>query len=634
MRRKIKIFASIIILLSIIFSPLQTAAADSWQKLLAYEGRADLSSVDLRDMGRVNLDGEWEFYWDQFLTPDDFNAGNNFNGMRIKMPGLWSQFSEENSSIKQTGRATFRLVVNMNRKYDTLSLFVPVLGSAYRIWIDGKLVGSIGEMDASGRVIKPSLINNQIFFSPKSEQIEIVINAANIEPIYAGTTKSIELGIPEKANSISYHSVSVDMFLFGSVIIIAIYHLVLYMLRRKDTSNLYFSLLCFCAGFRSIFYNRVVSDILFSNISWNIVMKLYCIFTVGACITLLLYLYVIFTEESNFKILRIFLLLTSVTATFTALLPIKFIGIISMSSNVMFGLSLIYIFVVLVKALKNKREGSLPIFLAGLISVASTLLDLMYSYHIIKYSRFTSVGIFIFIMVQAFVLSRKFLNAYYRAEKLAVENKLYYEEIKSLNLELEEKVKERTKELEVEVKEHKQAREEVVRAYNEIDLLSKTDYLTKLSNRRDIHEKLNLFMKDVERNSIFFAVVLCDIDDFKKVNDVYGHDMGDYILIEAADIMIKSVREGDLVGRWGGEEFALVLPCRSIKESQAVVENVRGQINRHTFEFNDEKLRITITFGMCIYDGTADIDKCISFADQALYQGKRSGKNKVVVYDC
>ncbi len=175
-------------------------------------------------------------------------------------------------------------------------------------------------------------------------------------------------------------------------------------------------------------------------------------------------------------------------------------------------------------------------------------------------------------------------------------------------------------------------KEELSRAYKKLDLVSRKDTLTQLSNRRDFLEKFQHEIHRFERNSKPFSVVLGDIDDFKAVNDSYGHDCGDFVLVHIAKILKSSVRKPDVVGRWGGEEFILLLPEAPLAGGEKAAEGIRKKIEAERFFFKNREisLSITITFGVSEFNGTTKIDGCIKKADEALYAGKKKGKNCVV----
>ena len=175
------------------------------------------------------------------------------------------------------------------------------------------------------------------------------------------------------------------------------------------------------------------------------------------------------------------------------------------------------------------------------------------------------------------------------------------------------------------------ANEELSIVNEQLKKLATTDPLTNLSNRRDMIDKIEHEQQRFARNGKSFVLIMSDIDDFKHINDKYGHDGGDFVLTSIAYLMKSAVRKQDIVGRWGGEEFLLLLPETDLAGGKALAEKIRKNIYITPYIFSDNKIPVTITFGVTIYDRKMNMDDCIRIADRALYRGKRSGKNCVVI---
>jgi diguanylate cyclase (GGDEF)-like protein len=156
------------------------------------------------------------------------------------------------------------------------------------------------------------------------------------------------------------------------------------------------------------------------------------------------------------------------------------------------------------------------------------------------------------------------------------------------------------------------------------------DYLTKLYNRRKLHKILNRKIKEAQRYNRSFCVAILDIDFFKKINDTYGHNKGDEVLKELAEILQKNLRETDIIGRWGGEEFLLILDDASLEDAYKKCETIRKKIEINRFE---EVLKVTCSIGVAEYSGEESIfDEIIEKADFVLYQAKEHGRNRVEQY--
>lgn len=140
-------------------------------------------------------------------------------------------------------------------------------------------------------------------------------------------------------------------------------------------------------------------------------------------------------------------------------------------------------------------------------------------------------------------------------------------------------------------------------------------------------------MKEIDRYKRYqrpFVVIICDIDDFKKVNDIYGHETGDEMLRFLSARIVENIRSADYFGRWGGEEFLLLLPETTYQQGMLMAESLRKLVEGATFPTELGPLQKTMTFGLSEYDSSLTIEETISRADRSLLQGKAAGKNRVV----
>jgi diguanylate cyclase (GGDEF)-like protein len=174
------------------------------------------------------------------------------------------------------------------------------------------------------------------------------------------------------------------------------------------------------------------------------------------------------------------------------------------------------------------------------------------------------------------------------------------------------------------------ANREIEAARRRVEELSRTDALTGLANRRALEERLADEALRSERSKRAFTVVLADIDRFKQVNDGLGHGVGDGVLRELAARLHAGVRSLDLAGRWGGEEFLLVLPDTGAEGALELVEKLRRTISGRAVEVAGQEIPVRLTFGVAEHRG-GSIEDTVRRADEALYRGKREGRDRVVV---
>lgn len=167
------------------------------------------------------------------------------------------------------------------------------------------------------------------------------------------------------------------------------------------------------------------------------------------------------------------------------------------------------------------------------------------------------------------------------------------------------------------------------RMEKEIRRLSETDRLTGLSNRLKLDEVLATEIEQSALRGLPCSIVLLDIDYFKRVNDTFGHLVGDTALQDVARMLIQGVRMYDTVGRWGGEEFMMILPGADTDDATAVAERVRARIAAHSFE---RVGKLTASFGVATTRGEMSIVELVVSADDALYRAKNEGRNRVARY--
>jgi diguanylate cyclase (GGDEF)-like protein len=156
------------------------------------------------------------------------------------------------------------------------------------------------------------------------------------------------------------------------------------------------------------------------------------------------------------------------------------------------------------------------------------------------------------------------------------------------------------------------------------------DYLTGLYNRRYFSDAMTVYLESLQESHEHFAIAMIDIDNFKTINDNYGHDIGDKVIVTLSEILRTSTNHRDIVARFGGEEFCVVLKNINRYSAPEILERIRQEVENFEFQFNKkETLRVTISIGGALHEDGL-LEDTIAQADMMLYQAKNTGKNKVI----
>lgn len=179
------------------------------------------------------------------------------------------------------------------------------------------------------------------------------------------------------------------------------------------------------------------------------------------------------------------------------------------------------------------------------------------------------------------------------------------------------------------INEIKYEADEIKKKAAEIESESLRDNLTGLSNRKAYDQKIKETLADLGRYGVPSSLLLCDIDDFKKINDTYGHKVGDLALKKLASLLREKLRVNDFIARYGGEEFAIILSHTDLPGAVKAGEGMISYINKSVFSYKSNRIPLTISIGISVFKQNDDTITVFERADSALYVAKRSGKNNV-----
>ncbi len=289
--------------------------------------------------------------------------------------------------------------------------------------------------------------------------------------------------------------------------------------------------------------------------------------------------------------------------------------------DVMLGLT---IFILAALALQSGLSGNTEARLITvnlLIMAVLVLYSILVSNSILPWNdRFEYLIVFQFSLGLVVILARRFYLLYFRLREVQDRLQSQSAELQRVNENLESMITERTRQLE-------EANRALEAEKDALHAISITDGLTGLYNRTFSLDRLEQIILESKRYNKSLSVIMFDLDHFKKINDSHGHLLGDKVLKLTADAFRNALRGADIAGRYGGEEFLVILPETDMEHACMAAERIRQRIN--TIRAGQRAVRFTISAGVAQLLGGEDADSLISRADSALYAAKESGRNRV-----
>ena len=377
----------------------------------AVKGVLDLSDWDLKEDGPVDLIGEYEFFWMQHLRPEDFSHPSpNEKPDFIKVPGYWAGHKLRGKELPRHGYVTYRLNVLLNKQAEPLALRTVEISNAYIIYVNGQRVGSLGIPGQNLETTVPRQLPKIFDFVHKTNQMEIIIQVSNFHHRRGGIWEVIQLGREKEIRETQERRLIFDLFLIGSIFLMAVYHLGLFMLRKKDRSPLYFSIFCFLMALRALTTGGRYLTLSFPDISWELMIKLeYLSFylTVPAFGMFMQSLFPKFSE----RILFILEMLAIAFAGIVIFTPARFFTHTLNLYEIITLVIIIYGLYVIFASLNQKRIEASVFLLGFAIFILATINDMLHVENIIHTGFFAQFGFFFFILSQAFLLSYRFSTA-------------------------------------------------------------------------------------------------------------------------------------------------------------------------------------------------------------------------------
>ncbi len=408
-------------------------AADTSANTPAVQGVIDLRQQPF-DKGtqQVSLQGEWAFYPQRLLTPAELRHAPDAP-VYAQVPSTWPQ----------SGYGTYRLrlLIPKSDYGASKALVLRSVNSASRIWIDGSEMGGLGTVGTSRAAEQPRSHMNMIFFQPKQPVVDIVIQASNFSFREGGITREVIYGdtkalIPYLLKELLYVTVTI-----GGFMLIGLYHLLVYGMRKRDRSALFVGLVALAIAIRTLLLNEYLSSVILGLRDWELLVKLEYIVELAALLFVALLMRQLYPQEVHRSMIRLSLAVAAGLCLFVLLTPARVFTDSMLPQTIVKGSMLLYfICYVGIRAYLQRREGAFIHMIALVLIVAAIINDTLYYLHLADTMEWIGYSTVPFIMAQAAIVS-------YRHAKLSDRNDVLLEELSISNKLLERRVEDRTRSL-------------------------------------------------------------------------------------------------------------------------------------------------------------------------------------------
>jgi class 3 adenylate cyclase len=422
------------IILLFLFSLLLSCKTFDKSIPVAKDGLLDLSHRDFEKSGKIALNGQWKFYWNHLYSPGELQNDTLIPGPDYLMvPGIWNKLVVDSKKISGQGFGTYRLKVKLNRSYDLLGIKVIDVSSAYKLWVNRNLILSNGTVSSVKDEMEPQYLPLIKCFTADTNFLDIAIQVANNFHHEGGIRASITLGTPEQVIQLHEHNIMYTLFLAGTLFILFIYHIWIYLLRRTEKTALWFGVLCFIILIRTVFINERIIYNFFPNFNVNIGYRIEYLDLFIIALIFAMYLFNLFDRalpRIGLMVIGAITIIETVIILFTS--STFFTSTVLVCSIILF-LEFVYFFILTIGQIAVRRKVAIFLLLSWLMVLLCGINDILYVNYVINTSQISQYAFILFLISQAYIISYRFGKD--------------FRTIEDLSINLENKVEERTHEL-------------------------------------------------------------------------------------------------------------------------------------------------------------------------------------------
>ncbi|MFD0960900.1 ATP-binding protein [Paenibacillus chungangensis] len=448
--RTIILYIAAAVVVGLIASYAIVPAPDS-PKFQSEEGILDLRQAHVRE-NPLKLQGDWAFYWQELLSPEDIQnrlASDGNHDRWISIPSSWLGYRLDGQQLNGTGFATFRVIIQLSEqdRNERLALWVPTIFHAYKLWVNGELLAEVGVVGQDKSSVTPHLATKLVFFQPENDTVELVMQVANFHHVRGGITKYIELGGSDVLTVRTNLKIAAEIFITASLLVIGIYHLLLFILRRKDRAPLYFGLFTLLFGIRSLLVGELFLTQLWPDFPWELQFKIEYLILCSSGYIITMYSICIFPNYVS----RLFRLGTRIVTGILCLVVVVTPALIYSKMLLIIGvivvLHMVYLMVGLIQSAMRRMEGALIFLLVSMVALVTVINDFLYYNEWSRIGNTSPLGLLVFTIAQMVLLSSRFTRTASNEERITRELQDANNKLTEMNMNLERTVQERTQAL-------------------------------------------------------------------------------------------------------------------------------------------------------------------------------------------
>ena len=335
---------------------------------LASRGILDLSYWKL-EQSILRLNGQWEFYWNQFDT-------ENFNGY-INVPSAWNGHEVDGRNLPGNGYATYKLTIRTKSSH-RMALYIPRVFTSYNIFFNEKIIASAGEVASNKENSSPQFLPQVVFLDVQEGDNEIIIQVSNFHHRSGGILESLLFGDEKSILDYRYSRIAQDLFLFGALFIIGIYHLALSIYRKKEKAPLYFGVFCLLVAIRTLLVGERFFSHIFPNFNWETAYKIQTLtFYLGVPI-ILMYFKFIFKKDVPSAFVRIVQAISAAFAIIVVLTPVRTYSILNPLFQIFCFISIAILLFIFIRLVFRRNRTSIAIIFGGLALIFASVNDMIF----------------------------------------------------------------------------------------------------------------------------------------------------------------------------------------------------------------------------------------------------------------